>query len=127
MGGFLLSWAEPLPPLCPPNDAADVEWELIYRLIDAAVPSANAFASNAALGMTPPEGMDECRWSSCSLVFDPKRQKKLPRFKNTHHWAAAVKVPVGAGLSKQSSKNHVDFWCRAAFNVHTAVQNVVDI
>ncbi len=121
-----LEFAEPLPSQCPPSDAADCEWSSIYRLIETEAPSPEAFMSHAALGKTPPPKMDPCRWASCSLVFDARKQKKLPVFKN-HHWAAHVKIPIGSGFSKKTSGNHVDFWCGQHFNIVAAVLEVIAV
>lgn len=122
-----LTFAEPLPPQCPPNDAVDVELVSVFRLLDSAVPGPDAFKSQNALGLPAPQGIDLCRWASCSLVLDAKKQKKFPRFKNTHHWAAEITVPVGAGRSKQTSSNHIDFWCGLNFKIKDAVSTVVSI
>jgi hypothetical protein len=118
---------EDLPPQCPPNDSLDTAWPSIFRLIDSPHPGSNAFKSQAALGEVPPPAVDDCRWASCSLVFDAKKQKKYPKFKRTHHWAAQLAIPQGAGRSKQTSSNHVDFWCGNHFDMFGAVVAVVSI
>lgn len=122
-----LTYLEPLPPQCPPNDALDVAWDAVYRLIDSSQPGADAFKSYAALGDPMPLNFtDHCRWASCSLVLDPGKQKKYAKFKNTHHWAARLKIPQGSGKSK-SKNNHIDFWCYADFDMHAAVEAVESV
>jgi len=119
-------FVEKLPDQCPPADASDCEWKNVYRLLEKENPDKEAFKSHAALGKTPPANMDLCRWASCSLVLDPKKIKKLPNFKN-HRWAAKINVPVGAGRSKKSGINHVDFWCGKEFDIASFITEIVSL
>ena len=119
-------YEEPLPDSCPPDDAADQAWDKVHRLIDSAAPGPDTFKSQAALGLSVPHGVPECRWASCSLVFDPIKQKKLPKFRDTHNWAAVLHIPKGAGASKRKG-NHVDFWQAQGFSMTDAIVEVIAI
>ena len=121
-----MEFLEALPDKCPPSDADDAEWPTLFRLLDTATPGNDAFKSHAALGKGAPEGIDACRWASCSLVLNAKKMTKYPTLKN-HKWAARLQIPAGAGLSKASSPNHVDFWSSSDFDMADAVVEVVEI
>lgn len=121
-----MPFAEELPPMCPPNDAIDAAYPKIYRLLRQKPPTAVNFYSHAKLGKICPEHVDGCLWASCSLVLDPFKLKKLPRFKK-HHYAAVLHIPKGAGYSKKTNQNHVEFWCNAEFVMLNSVVDVVDI
>ena len=128
----ILQFKEVLPPTCPTLGSADQAWGPIYRLMDSPQPGPDVFKSYAALGMAPTASIVQsgktCEWAACSLVRDPAKQKKLPRFRETHHWAARLVIPLGAGLSKASkNSNHVDFWCERSFDMHQAVVRVVTV
>jgi hypothetical protein len=60
-------------------------------------------------------------------VFDPVKARKLPRLRDTHHWAAKLKIPNGAGRSKKTSGNHVDFWKFAEFDMTNSIDEIVEI
>lgn len=122
-----MDFLEDLPAGCPPDDAKDCELPEVYRLLTSDQVSSEDFLSQAALGVNPPKGMDLCRWASCSLVLDAKIQKKLPKFKDTHHFAAMLRVPAGAGKSRKSGKNHYDFWCANEFDITGSVVEVIGI
>ncbi|WP_147399924.1 hypothetical protein [Brevundimonas sp. LPMIX5] len=124
--GGLTIFAEDLPAQCPPTDAKDVEWIEVYRLLDGPSLAPPAFASHAAKGKPCRPDVDPCRWASCSLVLDVKPMKKLPKFKKCK-WAVRISIPEGAGKSKKTSGNHIDFWPYADFVPAATSHTIVSI
>ena len=122
-----MQFAEPLPDQCPPPDAADSGFPPLYRIVTTQNPTEEDFCSSAARGIPAPEGVDGCRWASCSLVLDAKKQKKLPKFKDTHHYAAKLNLPAGAGKARKTGRNHFDFWRANTCNILAAIEQVVEI
>ena len=120
-----MRYVDSLPPMCPPSDAVDQALTL-YRLVphNPAIPA--NFASYLGGGVECPSHIDPCRWASCSLVVDPAKQKRLPKFKN-YKWAAHLSIPRGSGKAKKTSGNHYDFWCYSSFNMISSVVEIVGI
>ena len=122
-----MNFHEPLPEKCPPAEASDQPLEGIYRLLTTEEATEESFASHIALGKEPYPTVCPCIQSACSLVYDPKKYKLLPRLKD-HKWAAKLSIPKGAGLSLTTkNKNHVSFWRSQGFDIVSSVLEVVEI
>lgn len=122
--GELVQFAEPLPPQCPPLEAHEGELRQVFRLLESPHPTEDAFKSHAARGKACPKGVDPCRWASCSLTLDTEKLRKLPKFKDTHQFAAVLNIPEKSGLAKGGGP-HIDFWRGKHFDIVAAVTRVV--
>lgn len=114
-----MTFAEDLPPHCPPNDAEDTAYASVFRLVFKGLHPEDYFKSHEALGRPNRTNANPCRFASCSLVFDPIAQiARFPRLREECSHAIQLSVPAGAGLSKSKKhSNHVDFWCFSHYNM----------
>lgn len=105
------SFAESLPPLCPPSDAVDQEIDTVFRLVSSQTPTIADFNSKAAQGHVCPAHLDACSWASCSLFKEARSLLKYTRLRLERPYLATLKIPIGVGMHKISGKRgHVDFW-----------------
>ena len=112
---------ESLPPNCPPADAADVAYNSVCRFLLSNPPSDSDFASYAAQGRPPPDGVDACRWASVSFFLTKGTgMKRLPKVRERFKFVTCLRIPKGAGLSKEK-RGHVDFWFFKTFDPLSAV------
>jgi hypothetical protein len=123
-----MGFREALPANCPPLGAHDGSCEKAYRFIPSAIPAAADFASYAANGEPPPEGVDPCRWASCSLYADLSTVHKKRKLKNLRNYSfvAQMKIEAGSGMLLQRS-SHIDFWMYDTFNPTAAVVDVIGL
>lgn len=121
---------EALPAQCPPDGATDKAIREAYRLVKAAHPQGDDFASHAHLGKQRPEVVGECQWASCSLftsLMHVKNMPSLPKLRaQGNRFVAKLSVPRGAGVSLCKGV-HVDFWMYATFDPTAAVEAVEQI
>lgn len=120
-----MDFAEELPASCPPARASDEALNGVYRLASSDEPTADCFASHAALGKPMPKSLtDSCGWASCSLTTEPGVLKKLRKLR--HRYAFKLSIPAGAGLSLRE-RIHVHFWRSKEFDLTTSVVEVGEI
>ena len=116
---------EDLPHQCPPVDADDSAVEGVYRLVSVEAPTEADFKSARALGKKLPPNVDECRWASCSLMYDPKPLLKLPKFKS-YKWAAKLAIPEKSGLGHMSNGNHIDYWWAKQCDIKGCIVEIIE-
>jgi len=105
-----MDFVENLPDNCPPKDAAETGYNPLFRLVASKPARRRDFASQAAQGRKRPNGVDECRWASCSFFTSKEAaMRRLPKPRARFNFIACLSIPNGAGKSKKSKK-HVDFW-----------------
>lgn len=125
-----MNFRENLPEQCPPDDAADVSYSSLWRLVSAQEVCAGDFDSHAKLGKVPPNrSVDLCRWASCSFFTNKAGVQNLvalPKMRAKYSWAAEVAVPVGAGVSKLHN-SHVDLWLWSSFDPLAAIVTVAQV
>jgi hypothetical protein len=116
-----MSYLEPLPNHCPPNEALDIDGELlVYRLVKTESPTTDDFRSQRALKPTASfSGVTECQ--ACGLsVFtmqkDATNLLKLPHFKG--YVICSVKLISDSGkIQKTSTKSHHTWWPYQNFDI----------
>jgi hypothetical protein len=124
-----MTFAEVLPPQCPPQGASDVSIDKAYRAVPNMTPKAKDFASHAALNKHLHENVDPCRFASCSLFLSKEKlitlTTRLPKMRAKTPYIAELSIPLGAGISVIDQKSaHIDFWSYAGFDQSAAVQKV---
>jgi hypothetical protein len=119
---------EPLPPQCPPPEAADMQIDTAYRIVPCSTPTIEHFFSHAQLGMPVSPATDPCRARSCSLFLDREKAvevaTKFPKTRMETPHLASVTISDGDGRSTISKKKHVDFWAARSFDPGRAVVGV---
>lgn len=124
-------YAEDLPDECPPHEAVDMEHQSVYRFLRSGNASPDEFLSHAALNKKNRLGVNECSFSSCSLLADyNKYLKNIPNMRKAHTHIARLTIPEGTGKTKPKSKNgtvHFDFWCYAGKGLSGCVLEVLPI
>lgn len=129
-------YREELPIGCPPDDAIELDYVVVLRLIQSQTIDTiqpDEFDSHAKLGKVPPKDMCGCRWSSCSVFRDgdgkhlPKAMTKLPvvKKKNFTH-VAVVEITKNSGRLKEASSGngHFDLWMYFGFDIVGSVKEV---
>jgi hypothetical protein len=124
-----MAFFEELPDQCPPATAADQAYGPAYRIMPDASPKIEHFWSHKLRGLNKPNGVDDCRFCSCSLFTDPMAARavaRLPKMRPHSTHIASVNIPTGAGVSMfGANSNHVDFWMYDTFDMVGAVADVV--
>jgi hypothetical protein len=127
----LVTYAEDLPPSCPPGEAKDVPLEVVYRFLTSDAANAREFRSHAAQGKPNRTNVDPCSFASCSLLADfEKYLTNLPNMRKAHTHVARLQIPEGVGRSNPKKKNgtvHFDFWCYAGQSLADCVEEVLPI
>ena len=121
-----MGFREKLPSDCPPRGCHQNGHLIAFRLCLSAQPSVTDFASEAAKDVAVPEGVDLCRWSSCSLFTDLDTvKKKRNTFKKLKKFVHVAELAIGpkAGHSLESNK-HIDFWMFDTFDPIAAIVRV---
>jgi len=109
-GGDAKLFDEHLPAQCPPAAAGEQGYDLAFRLLSSEPPSKAHFASQAAEGRLCPNGVDPCRWASCSFFTDkPLSLLKLPHIRKRFGFLATLKIPPARGRSVLTG-SHIDYW-----------------
>lgn len=124
-----MRYLEELPEQCPPAEATNNALGPAFRILPSAQPAIEHFHSYKKLGLPKPDGVDDCRYVSCSLFTEESRARKiagLPKKRAASTHLAKLMIPhgVGAALVNEKTK-HVDFWMFDTFNVAAAVEEVV--
>jgi hypothetical protein len=117
-----LGFKEKLPENCPPPNSHTKGCGEAYRLIPNDKPIFDDFASYGAKNVPLPDGMDLCRWSSCSLYADMatvQKKRKLPKLRG-YPFVAKLKIAASSGHILEKSK-HIDFWMFDTFDPVAAV------
>lgn len=116
-----VSYREPLPEGCPPDDAEEVTRpRSVFRLVRGCPPTEDDFRSQRA---EKPDrqfsGVDECRARGLSVHADPSdsaRARKLPTQKGKK--ICRVQLDRGAGRIRQTGRpSHHTWWPLAAFDI----------
>ena len=108
-------YLEPLPEECPPNDAVEKEYPEVWRALPSDHVLDEHFFSKTKAGNKLPEGMDPCRFASCSLYTAHSPAAKMLKFPKFQGGAVAkLTIPGAAGRAKKK-KQHVDFWAYSEF------------
>lgn len=114
-----MAYREPLPPDCPPGDAAAVgAARIFYRLVWNDPPADSDFWSFRAL-MPERNFRDECRARGLSVFADRKAAEELQATKG---WQGSlicqVTILPNAGPIKKTGKNdHYTWWPLAGFAI----------
>lgn len=110
---------------CPPNEASDEAIGPVFRFVKESPPSADCFASKAAMNEEPAIGFTgtACAWASCSMFTDPSAMRKLRGLKKRYPFIATLNIPAGSGRHAGSGK-HLDFWRYATCDLTTHVAHV---
>lgn len=112
-----MGFREVLPAGCPPANSHNGACAIAFRFVSTATPKADAFESYATKGGLPPDGVDPCRWASCSLYPDlatVNKKRKLPGLKK-YGFVAEIIIKAGSGHLIEDSK-HIDFWMYDTFD-----------
>lgn len=121
-------YLEELPLKCPPDDAVNGELDPVYRLLPADKPEIEHFYSHQKLGRGLPNGVDLCRFASCSLFSCETAARavaSIPKLRSKVTHIAAVKVDAADGVFLHNTKTkHVDLWPFSTFDVVKAVVGV---
>lgn len=117
-----MSYREPLPPGCPPDEAEEIETSReVFRLVRTNPPTEKDFKSKRAENLVPkPQRVSECVF--CGVSVFPKRRdavaktRKLPNFKGL--LVCRVTLTAGAGkIQKTSPGGHHTWWPLADFDI----------
>lgn len=127
-----MQFLEDLPDQCPPAEAVDSSFSMVYRIVYNNPVSVDDFLSRAAKGQPTPGGVSDCRNASCSLfshLIKMRAQAKLPKFRgNGTPRIAYLNIQQGAGLAVENPKTqHIDFWGFKSFDPTSAVIKVEDV
>lgn len=122
-----LIYKEKLPTVnCPLPESTDQELIDVWRFLKKVEVTEESFASHAAEGKPLRNGVDECRWASCSLFQGEQLTAsmwKTPFFKKFAA-RALLNIPVGSGKALKQSNGHVDFWAYSSFLFTSSVVKV---
>lgn len=115
-----MSFLEPLPEGCPPEDAEEITAErVVYRLVRTNPPAADDFRSHRAEQPVAHFRVPECIARGVSVHTersDSEALLKLPQFRG--RLVCLVNLEAGAGCMKQTSTpSHHTWWPLAAFDI----------
>ena len=115
-----MSYREPLPADCPPDEAAEIEAErMVFRLVKGNPPGLNDFRSQRAERPDAVFRISECLIHGLSVYAeraDCDRTRKLPRFRNSY--ICRVRLGFGAGRIQQTFQpSHHTWWPFAEFDI----------
>lgn len=120
-----MEYLEDLPPNCPLAASEDISVDAVYRVVRSMNPGIDDFLSNAALRITKPPTVDDCKWASCSLFKSRDKAiniaNKLAKTRIMDPHLSLCDIKVGYGKSISNSKAHVDFWPYRTFDPAIAV------
>ena len=103
-----MAYREPLPPDCPPGDAAAVDAaRIFYRLVWNDPPADSDFRSYRALEPDEDFGDDECRARGLSIYVN---RRAVERF-------CQVTLLPNAGPIKKTRRHHYTWWPLAGFAI----------
>lgn len=123
-----MPYLEQLPQQCPPESAAAGSLDKAFRLLPDGAPKIEHFYSHQKLGRKLPDGLDSCRFSSCSLFSCESKARAvaaLPKRRASFTHVASVKVDVHTGVYMINEKTkHIDLWPYSTFDVAAAVVGV---
>jgi len=123
-----MSYREPLPDNCPPDEAEEIaSARVVFRLVRSNPPVLDDFSSQRA---EKPDavfnGVDECRARGVSVYAnraDCAKTLKLPRFRSHH--VCKVALEQGAGRIQQTFQpSHHTWWPLADYDIlaHCSVE-----
>lgn len=100
---------------CPPNGASRPTTQRVLRFSNSNPATVPDLASLRALNVPPIKGIDECKWSSCSVWQEDTPidmlMKKRGQSKRLKQMAFLVSfaIDMRSGIIKIDN-NHIDFW-----------------
>jgi len=115
-----MSYREPLPADCPPDDAAEIEAErIVFRLVRGNPPGLNDFRSQRAERPEAVFPVSECFVRGLYVYAeraDCEIRRKLPRFRKSY--VCRVRLVFGAGrIQKTFKPSHHTWWPFAEFDI----------
>ena len=114
-----MAYREPLPPDCPPGDAAAVAAaRTFYRMVWNDPPADSDFRSYRDLEPDEDFGDDECRARGLSLYAN---RRAVERLQAGERWRGAlicqVTILPNAGPIKKTRRHHYTWWPLAGFAI----------
>ena len=116
-----MTFREPLPRNCPPNDAALIEDPLeVFRIVQSNPPTESDFKSQRDLKPDQRFPVPECTARGLSVFENPEscaKHLKLPKFKRS--FLCRVSLTEGAGFIKPTGRDpaHRTWWPFATYDV----------
>ena len=115
-----MSYREPLPADCPPDEAAEIATErVVFRLVRGNPPGINDFRSQRAERPAMVFKISECLIRGLSVYAqraDCEKTRKLPRFRDS--FVCRVRLVMGAGRIQQTFQpSHHTWWPFADFDI----------
>ena len=122
-----MTYREPLPEECPPEEAEEVNTPRpVYRLVSSVPPTDGDFLSQRAKHPKARFSASECIARGVSVfsnLSDAEAQTKRPNLR--HHIPFQVTLDAGAGrIQKTSSRSHYTWWPYDGYDILANCQPV---
>jgi len=121
-----MSYREPLPEGCPPEDAEEISSErFVYRLVRTLPPTADDFFSQRARRPDANFQLPECRARGLSVHDSLAASENLRKLRHMARLTPCrVRLDSGAGRILQTGQpDHYTWWPLAAFDVLAACES----
>lgn len=114
-----MEFLENLPPHCPPNEAVDVSFAEVWRVVAGPSPTVGDFMSNAHKGWPKRPTDTDCEHASCSFFTNKdlvrSLAKRMPKLRYPEPHVSTLTIPEGAGMSLAGGP-HVHLWMYDTFD-----------
>lgn len=115
-----MTYREPLPEDCPPEESEDITVPLIvFRLVWNNPPTDDDFKSQRAEKPTQNFGVPECRARGVSVFKERTAAEKMSKARNLNGTLICqVELDKGAGrIQRTGSRSHYTWWPLAEFDI----------